>query len=165
MSDLLEYKGFLGSIGFSAEDNSLIGEVLFIEGKIVYSGSSVDEVVEAFQDAVNDYLEMCAELAIDPQKPLKGSFNVRVSPGLHRQAAIEARKLNISLNSFVASAIEDKVQPKREVHHHSHMHIHEENTFGSQFYSEQDVSSSLWGSDLNLIPQGRSKEHVTRSTH
>ena len=40
-----------------------------------------------------------------PEKTYKGSFNVRVSPDLHRDAALVAIQKNVSLNDFVKNAI------------------------------------------------------------
>lgn len=125
MSDLLEYKGFQGSVGFSSEDRCFYGEVLFIEGAIVFGGDTVDELEAMFQESVDGYLEMCAQNGIEPQKPFKGVFNVRVGPEIHKQAAIAARCAGISLNQFVTQAISEKLAPAKEVHNHSHMHVHE----------------------------------------
>ncbi|WP_084612736.1 type II toxin-antitoxin system HicB family antitoxin [Pseudogulbenkiania sp. MAI-1] len=129
MSDLLEYKGFFGSVGYSAEDACLTGEVLFIDGTIVYGGESVDEIKAMFEEAVDGYLEMCAARNIEPQKPFKGTFNVRIDPELHKQAAIAAKRECISLNQFVGLALKEKLSPAKEVHNHSHMHVHEETVF------------------------------------
>jgi len=121
MSDLLEYKGFFGSVGYSAEDECLVGEVLFIDGTIVYAGDSASEIKQMFEEAVDGYLEMCAEREIEAQKPFKGSFNVRVDPAVHKQAAIEAKRAGVSLNAFVGEAILEKLNP-RQLHHHTHIH-------------------------------------------
>ena len=39
----------------------------------------------------------------------KGSFNVRISPELHKQAAITAMSRQMSLNSFVETSIQRAV--------------------------------------------------------
>lgn len=124
MSDLLEYKGFLGSVDYSAEDACLTGEVLFIDGTIVYGGESVDEIKAMFEEAVDGYLEMCEQNGIEPQKPFKGSFNVRIDPELHKQAAIAAKCAGQSLNQFVGQALKEKLMPTKEVHNHNHNHMH-----------------------------------------
>ena len=87
MSGVLEYKGYCGTVEYSAVDNVLHGKVLGIRGLISYEGDSVQCLRRDFENAVDDYLEMCAESDIDPQKPYRGSFNVRVSPELHRSLA------------------------------------------------------------------------------
>ena len=42
---------------------------------------------------------------IGGEKQYKGSFNVRIKPELHREAAIVAKRNNISLNQLVERAI------------------------------------------------------------
>ena len=50
----------------------------------------------------------CKEMKREPQKPFKGSFNVRIPPALHRKAAKKATLMGISLNQLVQKALEDK---------------------------------------------------------
>ncbi len=59
---------------------------------------------------MDDYLEACAENGTEPEKPYKGSFNVRVSPEIHREAAICAAQQGTSLNGFIAAALEKAIQ-------------------------------------------------------
>ena len=44
-------------------------------------------VGDRFGKAVEDYLELCNLNGKEPEKVYKGSFNVRISPELHKQAA------------------------------------------------------------------------------
>lgn len=59
--NVLEYKGYTGTVEFSAEDNILFGKVIGIDGLISYEGESVSSLKEDFEAAVDDYLEMCEE--------------------------------------------------------------------------------------------------------
>ena len=108
-SNVMEYKGYLGTVEYSSEDNVLFGKVIGINGLISYEGQSVSELKADFEEAVDDYLEMCAEKGIEPQKNYKGSFNVRISPELHRTIAVYASAHNMTLNSAVEEAIEHYV--------------------------------------------------------
>jgi len=45
----------------------------------------------SFEAAIDDYLALCEEKGIEPDKPFKGSFNVRIGSQLHRQAALCAQ--------------------------------------------------------------------------
>ena len=51
---------------------------------------------------IDDYLELCKEKEIEPEKPFKGSFNIRLGTELHRRATIEAQQKGINLNSHLA---------------------------------------------------------------
>ncbi len=54
-----------------------------------------------FHRAVDEYLALCEEKGEEPEKPFKGSFNIRISPELHKRLFIEAVSRNMSLNSLV----------------------------------------------------------------
>lgn len=142
MPDLLSYKGYQGSIEYSAEDDCLVGEVLFIEGRIVYAGDTVKETRAMFEQAIDDYLEFCEKQGAEPRKPFKGTFNVRVDPELHRLAAIAAKCQGMSLNAFVCEALKEKLSPAKEVHNHSHMHLHEAPVSGTAFESQTSYVAS-----------------------
>ena len=105
MSDLLEYKGYSGTIEYSAADKVLFGKVLGVKSLLSYEGSSLESLQHDFEDMIDDYLETCAKDGVEPQKPYKGSFNVRVSPELHRSLAMYSLSHGQTLNSTVEEAI------------------------------------------------------------
>ena len=109
MNNTMEYKGYIGSVEFSEEDALFYGKVLGIRALISYEGTNAAELVADFHGAVDDYLEVCAQSGTEPEKAYKGSFNVRISPELHKQAAVAAMARNISLNSFVEASIAQAV--------------------------------------------------------
>ena len=59
----------------------------------------------AFHEAVDDYMKSCEELKVEPRKPYRGTFNVRIGRDLHRAAAISAKQQEINLNELVERAI------------------------------------------------------------
>lgn len=101
----LEYKGYTGTIEYSKEDELLYGRVIGIKGLLSYEGSTGVELEANFEDVIDDYLKDCKDLNISPEKPFKGSFNVRIPSELHRDAVLKAMELNTSLNSFVSESI------------------------------------------------------------
>lgn len=105
----LEYKGYMGSIEYSKEDGQLYGKVLGIKGLISYEGDTGKNLEADFMDAINTYLADCIKDRVEPEKPFKGSFNVRIPPKLHRIAALLAMEENSSLNSFVAESIRERI--------------------------------------------------------
>lgn len=110
MSDLLSYKNYNGTVEFSKEDNCLFGKVIGIKSLISYEGASVKELEQDFHNAVDEYLEDCKERNIEPEQPYKGTFNVRISPELHRTIAIYAMEHGKSLNAAVEEAIDNMVK-------------------------------------------------------
>jgi len=104
-NNCLQYKGYTGSIELSEEDGVFHGKVVGIKSLISFEGESVKKITEDFQNAVDEYLEFCKDNNIAPEKPYKGSFNVRIAPDLHRQLANYSSSSGRSLNSTVEEAI------------------------------------------------------------
>jgi predicted HicB family RNase H-like nuclease len=115
MNDILEYKSYYGSVQFSSEDEVFYGKLLGIDDLVTFEGGSVRELKKAFHEAVDDYLETCAEVGKDPDKTYKGTFNVRISTDLHKAAAVYAAVNNISLNDFVKTAIDYALSHKADL--------------------------------------------------
>jgi len=105
----MTYKGYIGTVRYSEEDEVFHGKIEAINDLIMFEGSSVKELKKAFHEAVDDYLETCKEMGRAPQKPFKGSFNVRIPSDLHRKAVERATKMGVSLNQLVQKALEEKV--------------------------------------------------------
>lgn len=115
MNDILEYKNYLASVHFSAEDEVFFGKVLAINDLISFEGSSVKELKASFEEAIEDYLETCRQVSKSPDKTYKGTFNVRVSSDLHKQAALFAAMNNLTLNEFVKKALAFTLAHKDQV--------------------------------------------------
>lgn len=105
----LEYKSYTGSIEYSKEDDLLYGKILGIKGLISYEGRTGKELEEDFKEAIDTYLTDCKNEGITPEKPFKGSFNVRLSAELHQKAALLAMDEKMSLNNFVAESIRERI--------------------------------------------------------
>ena len=107
----LTYKGYIGSIEISDEDNCLFGKVLDLpkDTMISYEGETVSELEEDFKGAVDDYIAYCKEAGITPRKSYSGSLNIRISPEVHSKIAILAQQAGISINAFIKSAVEKQV--------------------------------------------------------
>lgn len=105
MNNTMEYKGYVGSVEFSEEDAVFFGKVMGIRALLSYEGETARDLLQDFHSAVDDYLALCEEKGIEPERAYKGSFNVRISPELHKKIAVCAAEQQISLNSFVENAL------------------------------------------------------------
>ena len=105
----LNYKGFVGVFNYIEEDEVLYGKIEGVTDLITFEGTSISEVKNAFNEAVEDYISLCEEVGKEPYKSFKGAFNVRLNPNLHRQVYLEAVKNNMNLNQFVQSTLEKAV--------------------------------------------------------
>ena len=110
MSDLFEYKGYNGSAEYSAADDVMYGKVLGIRSLLSYQGDSVKSLRKDFEDVIDEYLADCTEEGIEPEKPYKGNFNVRVPSELHRSLAMISVSRGQTLNSAVEEAIRRYVE-------------------------------------------------------
>lgn len=106
MKNTIEYKGYIGSVEFSEADAVFFGKVMGIRALISYEGTSAQELLADFHAAVDDYLALCESSGKAPEKAYKGSFNVRISADMHKQAAVYALEHGISLNSLVEKAVQ-----------------------------------------------------------
>lgn len=109
MKNVLEHKGYVGSVEFSAEDEIFFGKIVGIRDVVTFEGTSVKEITKAFKESVDDYIATCHQLGKDPDKAYKGSFNVRVKPAIHRLISTRAQALKISLNQYIERVLEKEV--------------------------------------------------------
>lgn len=109
MKDLLEHKGFLGSVHFSTDDEIFFGKIEGIDDLITFEGESVQHLKEGFISAVDDYMDICKNHNKSPEKSFKGSFNVRIPTELHKKAFRKSLLEGVSLNQFVVQAIEKEL--------------------------------------------------------
>ena len=85
MKSTIEYKNYFGSIKFSEKDELFYGRVLGIKSLLTFEGRNVHELLEDFHGVFDDYLEICKENSVEPEKSFRGSFNIRVSPVLYKE--------------------------------------------------------------------------------
>ena len=107
----LRYKDFQGSVDF--EDDRLIIRILHIDDLITTEIDSASKAQAAFAELVEDYLATCEELGKLPCRPFKGSFNVRVTPELHRQVAMAAAEFGESMNAWISKALEARIERQK----------------------------------------------------
>ena len=110
MSRMMEYKGYHATIEYDAEDSIFVGEVFGIADSLNFHGKSVDELRQMFEQSIENYLDLCEKIGKEPDKEFKGTFNIRITPELHKKAALEAQKNNISLNQYVQNCIEQSFE-------------------------------------------------------
>jgi len=113
MKDVLTYKDFVGSVHFSSDDSVFFGKIEGIDDLVTFEGDSVEELKRVFKEAVEDYIQLCEKSGRSAHKSYKGSFNVRISPELHRKLVLLSQKRGVSLNQLIQKAIETEVEKTR----------------------------------------------------
>ena len=105
LQNVAEYKGYNAKIEFNADEMVLHGKIEGIDDLVTFESSDTEKIIDEFHAAVDDYLIFCDEIGKAPSKSYKGSFNVRITPELHKQLACVAEVNSESLNSCVEKAI------------------------------------------------------------
>jgi predicted HicB family RNase H-like nuclease len=125
VKNTFKHKEYAGSIEVSTEDGCLHGQILFIRDLITYEAATVPELEKEFRAAVDDYLETCRELNVEPKKPYSGTFNVRIGPELHQQACEAAFLEGTTLNEYVRRSVEERLkQGNQNEIRYFHVHQH-----------------------------------------
>lgn len=105
MAKLLEYRGYHAKVEYNPEDNLLVGNVLGISDSLNFHAENTTDLIEYFHNSVDNYLAFCAKIGKEPDKEYSGTFNIRVSPELHKKAFLRAQEEGITLNKVVENAL------------------------------------------------------------
>ncbi len=109
----MKYRGYIGSVEFSDEDNCLFGKVLGLyKTAITYEGNTVDELRRDFHAGVDHYLSQCSERGVAPERPFSGTLNIRIPSEVHGALAVMAGESGTSINSVIKQALIDFTNQK-----------------------------------------------------
>ena len=111
----LRYKGYLGSIEYSEEDECLYGKVLGMSGDcITYEGETIKELKEDFEGAIDYYLASCKAREIEPKQPFSGHINIRIPREVHARIAALAQQTGTTINGYIRNALENQLKCSHE---------------------------------------------------
>jgi predicted HicB family RNase H-like nuclease len=102
---MLEYKGYHGRIEFDEQAGIFHGDVLDLRDVVTFQGKSVDEIMTAFRDSIDDYLEFCEGRGESPDKPFTGKLMLRLPTDVHRRVYLSAKKEGKSLNEYISEKL------------------------------------------------------------
>lgn len=105
-TNTLKYKGQIGSIEHDLDRGVLYGKLLFINDLVTYEAENLRCLEQEFKISVDEYLADCESMGIQPSKPFKGSFNIRIGRELHKRLAMKAADEGLGLNEAVQLAVE-----------------------------------------------------------
>jgi predicted HicB family RNase H-like nuclease len=88
----MTYKGYEADVQFDEEARLFHGEIVNIPRDVItFQGSSVNDLVQAFHDSVDDYLEMCASRGDAPEEPLSNDISIPITPEVRRRLMLDAK--------------------------------------------------------------------------
>ena len=106
MTNVMTYNGYSARVDYDADDEIFFGKIAGIRDGVGFHADTVAALKAAFHEAVDDYVETCAKIGKDPQKPYSGKVMFRIDPETHRKAAIAAELEGVSLNQWAEDVIE-----------------------------------------------------------
>jgi len=102
---VMTYKGYSARVEYDAEDRIFVGHLAGIRDTVGFHGTSVDELEQAFHEAVDDYLDACEKLGQEPNRPASGKMMLRIPPEIHHAAIVAAETSGKSLNQWATEAL------------------------------------------------------------
>ena len=105
MSNILSHRGYKARVEFDAEDGLFFGRIAGIRDGVSFHADTVPALVQAFQEAVDDYLETCAKLGKTPERPFSGKLMLRVDPAVHAKSVEAAELAGKSLNQWTEDVL------------------------------------------------------------
>lgn len=105
MSNSLVYKGYAARVEFTSEDDCFIGHIAGIKDVVGFHGETVAELKASFQQAVDDYVDICSKVGKTPQKPYSGKLMLRIPPEIHAAIATAAELNGKSINQWASEAL------------------------------------------------------------
>ncbi|PLX50673.1 MAG: toxin-antitoxin system HicB family antitoxin [Desulfobulbaceae bacterium] len=109
MKNALSHKGYTARVEFDSEDHIFFGRIVGIRDIVTFHGETVNELESSFKEAVDHYLETCAELGKKPNKPYSGTLTLRLNPEIHAEIATAAAVGGKSINKWVADTLDKAV--------------------------------------------------------
>lgn len=115
---MMRYRDYLARIDFEEESELFHGRVVNLRDVVNFYGGSADELLTEFRRSVEEYLAVCSEEGIEPDKPYSGRFNVRLAPELHRAivevSALSGKSLNAWVADELARAVDASPSPRAD---------------------------------------------------
>jgi predicted HicB family RNase H-like nuclease len=105
MSNILTHKGYSARVEFDDDDGIFFGQVAGLRDGVGFHADSVAGLRAAFIEAVDDYLDTCARVGKDPNKPYSGQVMFRINPETHRRATLAAELAGKSLNQWAEDVL------------------------------------------------------------
>ena len=98
----MTYRNYAAMVEYDAVDRIFVGHLLGIHDIVGFHGSTVEELENAFRDAVDHYLEVCEKIGQKPQKSYSGKLTLRIPPETHLAVAYAAESNKKSINQWAA---------------------------------------------------------------
>ncbi len=103
--NMMKYREYIARIEYDEEDRIFVGHLAGIKDIVGFHGSTVNELENAFHEAVDNYLAISKETGRVAQKPYSGNLMLRVSPDIHASVATAAQVHGKSINKWASEIL------------------------------------------------------------
>jgi predicted HicB family RNase H-like nuclease len=98
---MLNHRGYTAIVKLDPISKVLKGKVIDLKDSITFESSDVDKLMQAFERAVDSYLEFCRDIGKSPEKPFSGNISYRTDSDTHRQIVTAAAAQHKSTNAWM----------------------------------------------------------------
>ena len=102
---VMRWKNYVATIDYDPDMKMFHGRVVNANSVVTFYGKSAEELELEFKRSMEEYLAICKERGIAPDKPFSGRFNLRVTPEEHREFSAAAAANGKSLNTWAAEVL------------------------------------------------------------
>lgn len=114
MKNVMTLNGYQAVISYDPEIEMFRGEFIGLNGGADFYASDLAGLKHEGEISLKVFLEACAEEGVEPHKLFSGKlhklfsgkFVLRVAPKIHESAALAAAAHGVSLNQWVAEALD-----------------------------------------------------------
>lgn len=110
MNNVMIINGYRAVIQYDPEIEMFRGEFTGLNGGADFYADSVAALRNEGAISLEVFLEECKKRSIEPNRSYSGKFQVRLPSDLHESASGAAVARGLSLNQFVATAIEHELR-------------------------------------------------------
>ena len=104
---MLEHKGYTGRVVFDDEADLFHGELIGLRDVVTFQGRSTEELRQAFEESVDDYLEFSDERSEPPNAPPKVQVVLPLPDTLANRIHDQATAAQMTNEAWVIHVLEN----------------------------------------------------------
>ncbi len=101
----MSYRSYFAHIEYDEVDRIFVGHLAGLQDIVGFHGTSVDELEQAFHEAVESYLAISEESGRAAQKPYTEPLILTISPETHAAVATLSHRQGKSIQQWATEAI------------------------------------------------------------
>ena len=112
--NILTHKGYSARVEFDVDDHVFFGHIAGIRDIVGFHAETVNDLIAAFHEAVDDYVATCARVGKPPERPYSGKLMLRVDPRVHAATARAAELAGVSINQWSEQVLSRAAKTKAD---------------------------------------------------